>query len=84
MHVGRANRRTFLAGLGAAAWLLVARGQQATVVRRVGSFTGLAENDPEGRQRVAAFLQQMTELGWAENRNLGTWVGPTFLHLSSS
>jgi len=41
------RRREFIAGLGGAvAWPVVARGQQADGVQRVGVLVGYDENDP--------------------------------------
>jgi putative ABC transport system substrate-binding protein len=59
-----------LLGGAAVTWPLVARAQQADRMRRIGVLTNLAENDPEGKVRHAAFLQALQELGWLEGRNL--------------
>jgi putative tryptophan/tyrosine transport system substrate-binding protein len=69
------KRREFitLAG-GAAAWPLAARAQQAGGMRRIGVLMGIAESDPEGQARVAAFRQGLQELKWAEGRNTLTDV----------
>src|SRR6187455_2272361 len=66
------KRREFIAGLAgaAAAWPLAARAQQPERVRRVGVLVGLAENDPEMKQRLAGLRQGLEKLGWAEGRNL--------------
>src|SRR5262245_5604479 len=65
------KRRDFIALLGgAAAWPLAARAQQNGRLRRVGVLMGLAESDPEGQARVAAFRQGLEQLGWAEGRNV--------------
>lgn len=44
--------------------------QNAERVRRIGVLSSLAPGDPEGKERAAAFLQAMQELGWVEGRNL--------------
>jgi putative ABC transport system substrate-binding protein len=66
------KRREFVAGLAgaAAAWPLAARAQQPERVRRVGVLVGLAENDPEMKQRLAGLRQGLEKLGWAEGSNL--------------
>ena len=64
------RRRAFIAALGGAvAWPVVARGQQAERVRRIGVLLSTA-NDPEGQARVAAFQQGLLQLGWTEGRNI--------------
>jgi putative ABC transport system substrate-binding protein len=63
------RRREFIAGLGgAAAWPLVARGQQAHEAFRIG-FVGLATADslPE---RLEAFHAGLRDLGYKEGRNI--------------
>jgi ABC-type uncharacterized transport system substrate-binding protein len=71
------KRRTFIAGLGsAAAWPLVARGQQR--MRRIGVLMNFPEADTEGSARLVAFLQRMRELGWSDGHNLtleSRWSG---------
>jgi putative ABC transport system substrate-binding protein len=66
------RRREFIAGLaGAAAWPLVARGQQRSKTRRIGVLLGvLAADDPEGQARVTAFVQGLQERGWTDGRNV--------------
>jgi putative ABC transport system substrate-binding protein len=66
------GRRQFISALGGAtvAWPLAARAQQADQVRRVGVLMNLAADDPEGKPRVAAFLQGLQELGWTDGRNM--------------
>jgi len=70
------NRRTLITLLGGAAaassvsWPLTAHAQQPDRVRRIGVLTNLAENDPEGHARNAAFQQGLGQLGWVEGRNL--------------
>jgi putative ABC transport system substrate-binding protein len=64
------KRREFITLLGGAAlvWPCVARAQQADRVRRIGVLMGYAENDPETKARIAAFLQEMQQLGWTDGR----------------
>jgi putative ABC transport system substrate-binding protein len=65
------RRREFIMLLGGAAvWPLASRAQQDDRVRRIGVLMNLAENDPEGQPRIAALLQRLQELGWADGRNV--------------
>ena len=69
MPVGGTSRRTFIAGLGgAAAWPLVARGQQG--IQRIGALLPTPADDPQSKARIAAFLQELQQLGWTEGRNI--------------
>jgi putative ABC transport system substrate-binding protein len=64
------RRRAFITLLGgAAAWPLTARAQQAVGMRRVGVLLSTSEGDPGRRAQLAAFVQRLTELGWANGRN---------------
>ena len=65
------RRRNVIVGLaGAAAWPFAARAQQAERTRRIGVLMNQAANDPEGRARIAAFLQGLQQLDWTEGRNV--------------
>src|ERR1700731_4347926 len=66
------KRREFITLLGgaAAAWPLAARAQQGERMRRIGVLTDYEENDPQGRDRVAALRLGLQQLGWVEGRNL--------------
>jgi putative ABC transport system substrate-binding protein len=65
------RRRQFIAGLGsAAAWPVVARGQQADRERRIGVLAPYNENDPEMISRLSAFTKALAELGWVDGRNM--------------
>jgi putative ABC transport system substrate-binding protein len=65
------KRRDFIAGLGAtAAWPLRSRAQQPERMRRVGVLMPFAAGNVEGHARVAAFLQEMQQLGWTDGRNM--------------
>ena len=66
-------RRKFLASLGgaaAAAWPLAAPAQQGERVRRIGVLMNLATDDAEGQARLAAFVQDLQQLGWTDGRNV--------------
>jgi putative ABC transport system substrate-binding protein len=74
------KRREFITLLsGAAAWPLTAHAQQpADQMRRIGVLTVFSKDDPEGRRRIAALLQRLQELGWADGRNVRIefrWAG---------
>jgi putative tryptophan/tyrosine transport system substrate-binding protein len=65
------KRREFITLVGgAAAWPLGVRAQQGERIRRIGMLMSLAEDDPEDRQRRAAFQQALRQLGWTEGGNL--------------
>ena len=59
---------TLIAG-AAAAWPLAARAQQGERMRRIGVLMNVGESDPQGRARLGAFVQRLTELGWSDGRN---------------
>jgi len=54
----------------AAAWSPAAHGQQSQRLRRVGVLMNLAAQDEEGRTRVAAFRETLSQLGWIHGRNV--------------
>ena len=66
------KRRQFITLLGGAAATLplATRAQQGERMRRIGMLTNLAENDPEERRRLAAFLQALEKLGWRDDDNV--------------
>ena len=66
------QRRNFITLLGGAAafWPLVARSQQTDRVRRIGLLLNFTEDDPEAKERVAAFRQGLEKRGWSEGRNV--------------
>jgi putative tryptophan/tyrosine transport system substrate-binding protein len=65
------RRREFIAGLGSAtAWPLAARAQQADRIRRIAMPMVTAENDPQSRSWVAAFVEALEAQGWKVGRNL--------------
>jgi putative ABC transport system substrate-binding protein len=74
------RRREFitLLGGGAAAWPVVARGQQPGRMRRIGVLMNVAADDPEAEARNASLMQGLQELGWTVGGNLQIdyrWAG---------
>ena len=64
------RRREFIAVLGGAvAWPLAAHAHEPEQVRPIGVLIPMAADDPEGKARLAAFLQGLQQLGWADGRN---------------
>ena len=51
---------------------MAARGaaQQSERIRRIGVLMPFAKDNPEGQARIAAFLQELQQLGWTDGRNL--------------
>jgi putative ABC transport system substrate-binding protein len=66
------KRREFITLLGgtAMAWPLAAPAQQTDRVRRIGVAMALSSDDPERQARLAAFVQELQQLGWTVGRNL--------------
>jgi putative ABC transport system substrate-binding protein len=66
------TRREFITLLGgaAASGPLAARAQLSDRVRRIGSLTNLAAQDPEMQARNTAFEQALDQFGWTVGRNL--------------
>ena len=61
---------TLLGGGAAVAWPLAARAQQPERVRRIGVLMASAADNSESQARIAAFLQGLQQLGWADGRNV--------------
>ena len=75
------RRREFIALVGsfAATRPLAAGAQQPEGMRRIGVLIGYPESDSEARLDLAAFVQELQKLGWADRRNLRTdtrWASP--------
>jgi ABC-type uncharacterized transport system substrate-binding protein len=65
------KRRDFITLLGGAvASPLAARAQQGERMRRVGVLLSTREGEPVRGAQLTAFVQRLTELGWADGRNL--------------
>ena len=65
------KRREFITLLGgAAAWPIAARAQQPDRVRQIGVLMTATVADPEAQARLAAFQQEMQQLGWVVGRNV--------------
>jgi hypothetical protein len=65
------RRREFIMFLGgaAAAWPLAVRAEGERI-RRIGVLINLAADDAEGQARLAAFVQDLQQLGWTDGRNV--------------
>jgi putative tryptophan/tyrosine transport system substrate-binding protein len=72
MQPDRLKRREFITLLGSAvaAWPLAARAQQPERVRRIGVLIPAATDDRIFQARLAAFLQELQQLGWADGRSI--------------
>ena len=65
------RRREFITLFGGlAAWPSTARAQQAEKTKRIGILVHGVQADPEWRPRLAAFRQELENLGWKEGRNI--------------
>jgi len=66
------RRREFivLVSGAAAAWPVLARGQQDVRVRRVGFLLGRAESDLEAQSLIRDLVQRLQELGWTNGSNV--------------
>ena len=65
------RRREFITLLGgAAAFPLAAQAEQGDRIRRIGVLQSLASDDSVAQARVAAFRQELQQLGWTDGRNL--------------
>jgi ABC-type uncharacterized transport system substrate-binding protein len=67
--IGRRELITLLGG-AAAAWPLAARAQQPERMRRIGVLMGWNERDREAQSNLAAFVQELGQLGWTDGRNM--------------
>jgi putative tryptophan/tyrosine transport system substrate-binding protein len=79
MSFGRLRRRDFVTLLGgAAAWPMVAQGQQPDRVRRLGILMASAESDQHYQTDLAVFRERLQKLGWVDGRNIHIevrWAG---------
>jgi putative ABC transport system substrate-binding protein len=65
------KRRVFIAAFGsAAAWPVVARGQQSERMPRIGVLMSQAADDPVAQAQAKAFQQSLQQLGWTDGRNV--------------
>jgi putative ABC transport system substrate-binding protein len=66
-------RREFIGlvgGAAAASWPLVARAQPTSGLRRLGVLIPVAADNPSAQAYLAAFLQRLAQLGWADGGNV--------------
>ena len=65
------RRREFITLLsGAVAWPVAARAHQGEPMRRIGVLLPSTADDAEYKARMAAFLQELQQLGWSDARNV--------------
>jgi putative ABC transport system substrate-binding protein len=66
------QRREFIRLIGGvgAYWPLTALAQQSENIRRIGVLMNRAEDDLEGKARLAAFRQGLQQLGWTDGGNV--------------
>src|SRR5215475_708179 len=66
------KRRDFITLIGGTviAWPLAARAQQGERMRRIGVLMGWHESDREAQSNLAAFVQELKQLGWTDGRNM--------------
>jgi ABC-type uncharacterized transport system substrate-binding protein len=65
------KRREFISLLGgAAAWPFAAGAQQGERMRRVGVLVNFSEGHSAGQGYVAAFRENLQDLGWVDGRNV--------------
>jgi putative ABC transport system substrate-binding protein len=64
------KRREFIALIGGVATMpLMAQAQQSERTRRIGVLMPFPKDNSEGQKRIAAFLQELQQLGWIDGRN---------------
>ena len=64
------RRRNFIQGIAAStAWPLVAGAEPTEGTRRVGLLIGWSKNNPELRDFVASFAEELARLDWVDGRN---------------
>jgi putative ABC transport system substrate-binding protein len=65
------RRREFIGLIGgAAAWPIMARGQQPERLRRIGVLLGTTVDDSDSQVRLAVFRRSLQQLGWTDGGNL--------------
>jgi putative ABC transport system substrate-binding protein len=66
------RRRDFIkiAGGATAAWPFAARAQRSEAMRRIGVLSGVAVDDQGNNVRLAAFQEQLHQLGWTDGHNV--------------
>jgi putative tryptophan/tyrosine transport system substrate-binding protein len=66
------RRREFITLVGGAAltWPVAAHAQQPERMRRIGVLMPFPKDNAEGRARIAAFLEELRQLGWIDGRNV--------------
>jgi putative ABC transport system substrate-binding protein len=60
--------------------------QQAGKISRIGALLGWSQSDPEDRSFLAAFIEELAQLGWIEGRNTQVeqrWAGADRKHMEA-
>ena len=65
-----ASGHVMLMGGAAAAWPLAVYGQQTGRTRQIGLLMSTADNEPDEKTSVSAFIEDLRNTGWVEGRNL--------------
>src|SRR5262245_19120439 len=64
------RRREFITLVGGAvSWPIAVRAQQPERIRRVGVLMPYGKDNPEVLPRIAAFIDELQQLGWIDGRN---------------
>ena len=66
------KRRKFISFVGGAAvaWPLAVWAQEPGRVRKIGVLFAFFDSDPESQSRIAAFQQELENLGWRAGQNI--------------
>ena len=69
-HPGLSRRRLLALASLSGAWPRLLRAQQAQPRRRIAVLVQFKKDEPEGERRVAAFMDELKQLGWRGDENV--------------